>query len=69
LMIDLGLKLKPSIIIPMSKITGFPELRKEGTNGDLQFKLFLHIMSGCESLYLLPPAIRRSLSDGNCTRH
>jgi hypothetical protein len=38
-----------------------PELRGEGYDGDLSFRPFLHIISGCGSPYLFPSDFGRSL--------
>lgn len=45
------------------------ELQGEESNRILQFRFSLHIMSGCASLHLFPPAARGSLSNDNWTRH
>jgi hypothetical protein len=48
---------------------GFPELRGEGCDRDFQFKLYLHIMSGCGSLHLFLFAAGGSLFDDNWIRY
>jgi len=42
---------------------GFPELLGEGFDGDLQFKVSLHIISGCGSLHAFLHGIRGSFSE------
>ena len=40
---------------------GFPELRGERFDGDFQFRLCFHKMSGCGSLHLFPSAAEETL--------
>lgn len=44
-----------------SSSRAFPELSWKGSDGDLQWRLSLHIVSGCGSLHLFPSAPGRSL--------
>lgn len=52
-----------SCTLPTSSALRFPELRLGEFDGDLIFRLILHVMSGCWSLHLFPSTERGSFPD------
>ena len=52
-----------------SSSTGFPELCREGFDGDFPFRHSLSIVSGCGSLHLFPSAAGETLYDDDWVRH
>lgn len=56
-------------ILTLPLLRDSPEFQGEGPSRDDQFRSFLQLMFGCESLHLLPSTSGRNFSDDDCTRN